>query len=927
MFCGRVGIAGLSLPLRRTSPVPMGYSREGAMDVHIEVAATPEMSSTERGRLLEEFSRKLLECQNYRVAAEVRVTGQEVDLLAEEMTTGEKIIVECKAYRSTISAEVIHKLFGQVMLKDFASGWLISTYALGKDAKGLRDEWKAKAPAERRRLQIYDPTQLIDRLVGARLIVSPDRLHRIDGCLYGDDVTFLITPLGTFWARVTLDPETRLRKSAYLYAADSGAPILEHGVIDQIQRTDTSLNELSWECSTQPPSGSSSRDLSDDLQNIVKIPMADGWADYRPARPRDFVGREQLQKDVMEVLDKVRLRQTETRLFAIKSPSGWGKSSFALKLAERANSAKGRHYFVYAVDSRAATSRRFGELALYSSVSAAMDANFIAKVESLSLGGASAPFASATAQSVLRNLQESHSVICLIFDQFEELLYKEELSIIFDEMRILCNAVIESQASVVIGFSWKTDGTIPPEHKAYHLWHNLSDRRREFELVPLRRNEVGIALNRFSKELGQALSPQLRRTLNDHCQGYPWLLKKLCIHILQQVNSGLEQSEILLTSLKIKELFDKDIQSLSANEYACVRLIATEAPAEFFKIAQTFGDNIVQNLTDKRLIIRSGARLSLYWDIFRDYVLTGKVPYIPTTYVPQANIGTYLSALRAINKDGIRTYDALATKLKISAGTADNIVRDLVMIGHAEANRSSGAINPITSADTDAADAIIAFCRSHITVATISSSMGYEKSFSVDEFINITREVYPQSIASDKLINYYAKRVLQWGVTAGIIERQGEYLKLRPTSPGVSGLTVAGAGRNGQNLFFGEAPPDSALEALEAALTRKYDRGELQATHGRNSVYVLMNLGLLDGRGNVLLPSGTPAIEALRTAARKAPTVSIAMDCIANANHPVTGLLVGSYLAERLGLGWSEGSKRRCGGALKRWVGWLNNAS
>ena len=534
------------------------------MEVSIEVVATPEMSTTGRGRLLEQFARKLLECQNYRVTQEVRITGQEVDLLAEEIGTGEKIIVECKAFRQTIPAEVIHKLLGQVTFGNYASGWLITTYDLSKDAKGVRDQWSERPPEIRRTLQIYDPKQLIERLENSRLIFSASKLTRLSGLIYSDDATLLITPWGIFWARVVLDGQTRLRKSAYLFDGETGVPVVERGLLEQIQKTDSSLNELTWEIPSQTPSSRSSHELSGDLQNIVKVPVADDWADYRPARPQDFVGREQLQRDLIDIFDKVRMQQTETRLFAIKAPSGWGKSSFALKVAERANLAKGRYYFVYAVDSRAATSRRFGELAIYSAVKAAMEARFIPQVENLSMGGASAPFGSELAQQVLANLRNRNAVICLIFDQFEELLYKEELAIIFDEMRILCDAIVENQGNIVIGFSWKTDGMIPPEHKAYHLWHNLSDRRREFELTPLRPNEVGTALNKFSSELGQKLSPQLRRTLSDHCQGYPWLLKKLCIHVQAQVRSGLEQSQILLTSLKIEELFNRDLQNLTS---------------------------------------------------------------------------------------------------------------------------------------------------------------------------------------------------------------------------------------------------------------------------------------------------------------------------------------------------------------------------
>lgn len=357
-----------------------------------------------------------------------------------------------------------------------------------------------------------------------------------------------------------------------------------------------------------------------------------------------------------------------------------------------------------------------------------------------------------------------------------------------------------------------------------------------------------------------------------------------------------------------------------------MRQIAEEAPAEFFKIAQTFGDDIVQSLLEKRLVIRSGARLSLYWDIFRDYILTGKVPYIPTTYVPQANIGTYLSALRALMNDGIRTYDALAAKLVVSAGTADNIVRDLVMIGHAKANRSSGAISPIVRDNDEAAATIVAFCQSHIIVSAISKSINLGTAFSIKEFVILARTTFPKPAVSDKLCVYYAQRILQWCVASGIIEQQGSRLKLRANSGGVRGLTTAGIGRQGQNLFFGEAPPAGALAALEAALVRGGDRASLQAEHGRNAVYVLMNLGLLDARGNALLPSGARPLTSLRDAAARAPTLALAMELIASINGTATGLQLGTYLAEQLGLKWSVGSRKRSGGALKRWAEWLSTS-
>lgn len=896
------------------------------MKISIEVVASASMNSTNRGRLLECFARKLLESQNYNVTEEVRITGQEVDLLAVEKTTGERVIVECKAYRSTIAAEVIHKLFGQVSFNGFSSGWLISTYDLGKDAKGIRDTNDQKPEQERRKLRIYDPEKLVERLIGARIIVSPDTLDLPPDRLYAEECILLISEWGYFWAKPVLDIETRLRSSVLLFDATHGDRRSEARLNAQIAATDTTLAELQWETLSPTTARTAAKEISQDLQTIVQVPVADNWVDYRPARPQDFVGREQLQKDVLEIFEKSASRTSATRLFAVKAPSGWGKSSFALKIVQMAKRMKrGKAYFVYAVDSRAATSRRFGELALYSAIKRAMDDGFIERREDVSIGGTSAPFTSASSQEILRELREQGKVICLILDQFEELLYKEELSIVFDEIRSLCDSIVELQENILIGFSWKTDGTIPPEHRAYHLWHSLADRRREFELKPLKPSEVGTALNRFGKELGQPLSPQIRRTLSDHCQGYPWLLKKLCIHVLEQVRSGLDQGEILLRSLKIQELFDSDIQLLSSPEFECIKVIAAEAPADFFRVAQTFGDDVVAMLLDKRLVVRSGAKLSVYWDIFRDFLLTGRIPYIPTTYIPQANIGTYLSALRYVLENPVSTYDTLATKLHVSSGTADNIVRDLIMVGHVEANRSRGDITCISQDKNEAAAQIVAFCRSHVIYGSLLEEVGQSSSFSMEEAVRIARSDYPSSTVSDNLLLGYVRRVLQWCETAGLLKRTGGRFELTSNTPGVSGLTTKGIGRRGQNLFFGEAPPPKAIDALQLAQTGVADRVSLEKHHGRNAVYVLMNLGLVDARGNSLVSESGSVAETVRAAARQALTVKLVESFLQASGDRPSGLDVGAFLAEKLELTWSEGTKRRSGSALRRWTLWCRD--
>src|SRR5262249_54288201 len=153
----------------------------------IEVAAPPGLDTTTRGRLLSAFAKEFLESQNFQVEEEVRLTGNEVDLLSVERQTSERHFVECKAHRGSIAAEVITKICGNVVMKGFHAGWLISTSPLSKDAKGLWDEWQAKPPEQRRKLQIYHSNGLAERLISSRLVCNPNNLPKQDEQRYANE--------------------------------------------------------------------------------------------------------------------------------------------------------------------------------------------------------------------------------------------------------------------------------------------------------------------------------------------------------------------------------------------------------------------------------------------------------------------------------------------------------------------------------------------------------------------------------------------------------------------------------------------------------------------------------------------------------------------------------------------------------------------
>lgn len=55
----------------------------------------------------------------------------EVDLLAKHKISGEEKLVECKAHRSTLSADALTKLLGNLYARNVSSGWLFTSGPLG----------------------------------------------------------------------------------------------------------------------------------------------------------------------------------------------------------------------------------------------------------------------------------------------------------------------------------------------------------------------------------------------------------------------------------------------------------------------------------------------------------------------------------------------------------------------------------------------------------------------------------------------------------------------------------------------------------------------------------------------------------------------------------------------------------------------------
>jgi hypothetical protein len=102
--------------------------------------------------------------------------------------------------------------------------------------------------------------------------------------------------------------------------------------------------------------------------------------------------------------------------------------------------------------------------------------------------------------------------------------------------------------------------------------------------------------------------------------------QRLCAHVKAQREQGTSQAEIATKVLNVEEIFQEDLSGLGSQEDDTLRAIAKNAPISVNSVGEEYDTNVVQSLVDRRLLVRIGPKYDLYWDIFRDYLNTGKVP-------------------------------------------------------------------------------------------------------------------------------------------------------------------------------------------------------------------------------------------------------------------------------------------------------------
>ncbi len=247
--------------------------------------------------------------------------------------------------------------------------------------------------------------------------------------------------------------------------------------------------------------------------------------------------------------------------------------------------------------------------------------------------------------------------------------------------------VHEVKSNFILGFSWKSEINIPIDHEAYHLWQQAKNFTHCISMREFNPSETNGVIKQLEKSINKPVGLELKRRLIESSQGFPWLIKKLCIHTYKQIQVGKTIENLVEQDLNCEVLFKDDVEGLSPEEIKALKYIAKRSfDGNFFdatEVDEKIDEPIITALINNRLVVKSGTKYNVYWDIFRDYLVTGEVPPIGESYILRQYVSVCFDVYKLFKDQEKFNLDELKKLHPRHPGirTLDNILRELRSVG------------------------------------------------------------------------------------------------------------------------------------------------------------------------------------------------------------------------------------------------------
>ncbi len=741
-----------------------------------------ELPSHQKGKIFEKFARRLVEMCGYQnISLRVKRASLEYDIEATSKLTRRQLNGEAKAHESAISGKEAAAFIGKLLPIAAAQGGLdglfLSTSEFTPDGRDYLESLPASLTSLNISIRTLVGQEIIDFMTENSSCIDEFSVRtkaKLESNLEPLDSWFVVSQSGDLIA-VSCGPTAASAATCFLVFDTSGNRIDPTSIeIERLKKQIADLQHLEY---LQFGTGSSV--TSAQRLTLPGVLAGIGWFDYKfPSPPEYFIGRTEALNHIINHFTAVKRDDTSIRAIQVLSRSGVGKSSLLLKVASSANGADAS----VTVDGRNLLTPSDLRLA----ISGLID-NIKATIPNCDIAP---PLRQEEIAPVLgragEQLSKRHSVATVQIDQFEALLLRPQ---VFQGILDLIGLTTEQSLPIVWLMARKNDLAATYDESAAVDLSRLNELSHSIELNDFSIPEEKLLISQLSKELGSKLSVNLNEAILTFSAGFPWLLKRVCAHILGLSKTGIDLRQLSQGGLRAEDLFDEDLAGLDEADKALLRTLAANLPNTVAELNRRLeGEVSFQRLTEKlneflgrKLLRLSGNVYDTYNDVFKSYLLTNRIPF-QSRYVFRVTPGAALGLLPKIADEGPVEAAAFAKRIGGNSTAVYNKLRELRLLGFINPEPGMVALSSEASAALESeqiGNFLRSALRANALAARVLDHVAYERTTSLTAVADLLQAELPHITVSAKTWGTYSAILVNWLRYAGIVDVEGDQIRQR----------------------------------------------------------------------------------------------------------------------------------------------------
>ena len=528
------------------------------------------------------------------------------------------------------------------------------------------------------------------------------------------------------------------------------------------------------------------------------------WFDYKlPASPEYFIGRESNLEIFFEYINQYKTRRTKISILQILSKSGVGKTSFILKTESLINSTDD---FSIVIDIRDLNST----LDLIK-----ITQKYVKKLNNELKLNFELPLTFKRCNEFFidsnKILKEHKRYTIINLDQFESIIFKTgESEVIFDFFFSIVNQC--SQYYLVI--TRKSDLIVSLDEKVNINLEKLNNHSYSILLPDFNKEDSIEMISKLHDYFKRNVNSELTQAILERSNGFPWLHKRICYHVLRLYNKGMSQDNIIKSGLSIEDLFKEELEQLDELDKDFLKKVVQYLPANLNDLDEIFEDDEhfkkrIRKLRNFRIIRLKGNTLDTYNDFFKEYIINGKVP-LKKKYILKIGPGAIEKWFSIIVNKGYMNIDMILQNETIKKGTLYNNLAEMKNLELIEYYKGKIVVNMDAEISLKK-DKFKTFLKSKLLENDlfngkngIIDKASRKQELDLNDIVNILHEMFPVVDREKDTWKNYAKTIIRWLLYCDIdIDLDLDITKLKLIN------------RRKKKYFFPEISMNKVIEIME----------------------------------------------------------------------------------------------------------------